>query len=186
MQTTAQIKDISIDFETRKPKISLLLNTNEISDIEELKNENKLNFELKKYKEKRSLDANAYMWVLVSKLQEKLDIPKEDIYKDAIKNIGVYEVIPVKNEAVERFVQAWKHNGLGWICETTTSKLEGFTNVLAFYGSSTYNTKEMSRLIDLIVQECQQLNIETKSKSEIDSLLSQWEAGTNRSSNKCK
>lgn len=185
MQTIAQIKDISIDFETRKPKISLLLNTNEISDIEELKKEKKLNFELKKYREKRSLDANAYMWVLVSKLQEKLDIPKEDIYKDAIKNIGVYEVIPVKNEAVERFIQAWKHNGLGWICETTASKLEGFTNILAYYGSSTYNTKEMSRLIDLIVQECQQLNIETKSKNEIESLLSQWGTGTNRSS-KCK
>lgn len=182
MRTTAQIKDISIDFETRKPKISLLLNTNEISDIEELKNENRLDFELKKHKEKRSLDANAYMWVLVSKLQEKLDIPKEDIYKDAIKNIGVYEVIPVKNEAVEKFIQAWKHNGLGWICETTKSKLEGFTNVLAFYGSSTYNAKEMSRLINLIVQECQQLNIEIKSKSEIDSLLSQWDIGANGNS----
>lgn len=181
MQTTAQIKDISIDFETRKPKISLLLNTNEISNIEELKNENKLNLELKKYREKRSLDANAYMWFLVSKIQEKIEIAKEDIYKDAIKNIGVYEVIPVKNEAVERFIQAWKHNGLGWICETTKSKLEGFTNVLAYYGSSTYNTKEMSRLIELIVQECQQLNIETKSKNEIDSLLNQWETGTNRS-----
>lgn len=181
MQTTGIINDISIDFNTRKPKISLLLDTNEISVIEELKSENKLNLELTKYREKRSLDANAYMWLLISKLQEKLDIPKEEIYKDAIKNIGVYEVIPVKNEAVERFIQAWKHNGLGWICETTKSKLEGFTNVLAYYGSSTYNTKEMSRLIELIVQECNQLNIETKSKNEIDSLLKQWDIGTNRS-----
>lgn len=121
------------------------------------------------------------MWLLISKLQEKLDITKEEIYKDVIKNIGAYEVIPVKNEAVERFTEAWKHNGLGWICETTKSKLEGFTNILAYYGSSTYNTKEMSRLIELIVQECNQLNIETKSKSEIDSLLKQWESGTNRS-----
>lgn len=127
------INDISIDFNTRKPKISLLLDTNEISVVEELKNENKLNVELKKYKKKRSLDANAYMWVLVSKIQEKLNISKEDIYRDAIKNIGVYEVIPVKDEAVERFVEAWKHNGLGWICETTKSKLEGFTNVIAYY-----------------------------------------------------
>ena len=133
MQTTAIITDINIDFNTRKPKISLLLDTNEISIVEELKNENKLNVELKKYKKKRSLDANAYMWVLVSKIQEKLNISKEDIYRDAIKNIGVYEVIPVKDEAVERFVEAWKHNGLGWICETTKSKLEGFTNVIAYY-----------------------------------------------------
>ena len=87
MQTTGQITDINIDFKTRKPKISLLLDTNEINIVEELKNENKLNVELKKYRKKRSLDANAYMWLLISKLQEKLDIPKEEIYKDAIKEL---------------------------------------------------------------------------------------------------
>lgn len=174
MQTTAIITDINIDFNTRKPKISLLLDTNEISVVEELKNENKLNVELKKYKKKRSLDANAYMWVLVSKIQEKLNISKEDIYRDAIKNIGVYEVIPVKDEAVERFVEAWKHNGLGWVCETTKSKLEGFTNVIAYYGSSTYNTKEMSRLVDLIVQECKQLNIETMTPEQLSVLKEEW------------
>lgn len=168
------INDISIDFNTRKPKISLLLDTNEINIVEELKNENKLNVELKKYKKKRSLDANAYMWVLVSKIQEKLNIPKEDIYRDAIKNIGVYEVIPVKDEAVERFIEAWKHNGLGWVCETTKSKLEGFTNVIAYYGSSTYNTKEMSRLVDLIVQECKQLNIETMTPEQLSVLKEEW------------
>ena len=181
MQTTAIITDISLDFKTKKPKISLLLDTNDMNTVEELKNENKLNLELKKHRQKRSLDANAYMWVLISELQEKLNVPKDIIYKDAIKNIGVYEVIPVKNEAVDRFIDAWKHNGLGWVCETTKSKLEGFTNILAYYGSSTYNTTEMSRLIDLIVQECQQIGIETKPKEEIESLLASWESGTNRS-----
>lgn len=174
MISTGIITDINIDFNTRKPKISLLLDTNEINIVEELKNENKLNVELKKYKKKRSLDANAYMWVLVSKIQEKLNIPKEDIYRDAIKNIGVYEVIPVKDEAVERFIEAWKHNGLGWVCETTKSKLEGFTNVIAYYGSSTYNTKEMSRLVDLIVQECKQLNIETMTPEQLSILKEEW------------
>lgn len=173
MQTTGIINDISIDFNTRKPKISLLLDT-DVSIVEELKNENKLNVELKKYRKKRSLDCNAYMWVLISKIQEKLNIAKEDIYRDAIKNIGVYEVIPVKDEAVERFVEAWKRNGLGWICETTKSKLEGFTNVIAYYGSSTYNTKEMSRLVDLIVQECKELNIETMTPEQLSVLKEEW------------
>lgn len=131
-------------------------------------------YEVKEHKEKRSLDANAYMWTLISKLQEKLNVPKEVIYKDAIKNIGPYEVIPVKNEAIDRFIEAWSHNGLGWICETTKSKLEGFTNVIAYYGSSTYTTKEMSRLIDLIIQECQQQDIETKTPEEVESLLESW------------
>ena len=136
-------------------------------------------YEVKEVKKKRSLDSNAYAWVLLGKLQDKLHIPKEDIYRDVIKNIGSYEVIPVKNEAVERFRQAWSKNGIGWLTETTKSKLEGFTNVIAYYGSSTYNTLEMTRLIELIVQECKQLDIETKSEAELDSLLKSW-SGTNR------
>lgn len=175
MQTTGMIDNISIDYISNKPKIILTLeNKNAIKSIEELKDD-KLSIEIKKYRQKRSLDANAYMWVLISKIQEKLDIPKEQIYKDAIRNIGVYEVIPVKNEAVERFVEAWKHNGLGWVCETTQSKLEGFTNVIAYYGSSTYNTKEMSRLIDLIVEEAKGLNIETMPEDELKSLIESWD-----------
>lgn len=131
-------------------------------------------YEIKEYKEKRSLDANGYMWKLIGEISKKLRIEKEEIYRDAIRNIGVYEVIPVKNEAVNRFIEGWCHNGLGWICETTKSKLEGFTNILAYYGSSTYNTKEMSRLIDLIVQECKQLDIETMTPSELSILKEEW------------
>ncbi len=176
MKSVGTIEDISIDYKTQKPKILLVLNEREcISSLEELK-EDKLSVEIKKYRNKRSLDANAYMWVLISKLEEKVNIPKDIIYKDAIRNIGVYEVIPVKNEAVDRFIEAWTKNGLGWVCETTKSKLEGYTNILAYYGSSTYNTAEMSRLIDLIVQECKQLDIETMSKSELDSLIESWDA----------
>lgn len=176
MKSVGIIEDISIDYRTQKPKILITLNEREsLSGLEELK-EDKLSIEIKKYRNKHSLDANAYMWVLISKLEEKVNISKDEIYKDAIRNIGVYEVIPVKNEAVERFIEAWTKNGLGWVCETTKSKLEGYTNVLAYYGSSTYDTAEMSRLIDLIVQECKQLNIETMSKEEFDSLIESWGA----------
>lgn len=132
-------------------------------------------YEVKEVKKRRSLDSNAYAWVLLGKLQDKLHIPKEDIYKSLIKEIGSYEVIPVKNEAVERFRQAWSKNGLGWITETTKSKLEGFTNVIAYYGSSSYNTSEMSRLIELIVQECKQQEIETMTQNELNSLLESWD-----------
>lgn len=174
LKTTGVITEINIDYNTLKPKISLLLDTNNKDVIEELKNENKLNIELKKYNKSRSLDSNAYAWVLLGELQEVLNIPKEEIYKDLIKHIGSYEVVPIRNEAVEKFCSAWSKNGIGWITETTKSKLEGFTNVLAYYGSSVYNSREMSRLIDLIVQECKQLGIETKPKAELDSMLKEW------------
>lgn len=134
MQTTAIITDINIDFNTRKPKISLLLDTNEISVVEELKNENKLNVELKKYRKKRSLDSNAYMWTIAEKIAQKLGITKIEVYRDAIKEVGQCEVLPIKDEAVETFINAWQHNGQGWICETIgKSKLEGYTNITAYY-----------------------------------------------------
>lgn len=131
-------------------------------------------YEIKEHKQKRSLDANAYLWVLISKIQSVLNIPKETIYKDLIKDIGVYEVIPIKNIAVNKFCEAWHKNGLGWITETTKSKLDGYTNVLAYYGSSEYNSKEMARLIDSTIEECRNLDIETKSDEEIKSLVESW------------
>ena len=133
IDTTGIITDLNIDFNTSKPKITILLDTNNKELVEELKNDGKLNIELKKYRKKRSLDSNAYSWVLLGELQNVLNIPKEEIYRDLIRNIGSYEVVPLKNEAVEKFRQAWSKNGLGWITETTKSKLEGFTNVITYY-----------------------------------------------------
>ena len=175
LDTTGTIKDINIDYKTHKAKISLLLDTKQLDVVEELKNEGKLNIGLKKYRKKRSNDANAYAWALLGELQDALNVPKEEIYRDLIKNIGSYEIVPVKNEAVEKFRQAWSKNGLGWITETMKSKLEGFTNVITYYGSSTYDTKEMTRLLDSIIQECKSQNIETKPQAEIDSLLKEWD-----------
>lgn len=178
MNTTGEIKDISIDFQTKKPKITILLNSNEINQVEELKGL-KLNVELKKWIKKRTLDCNAYMWVLIQKIAEKIStedaiVTKEDIYKDAIKEVGAYSIVPIKSEAVEEWVRIWKSNGIGWICETQPSKLEGFTNVMCYHGSSVYNQKEMNRLVNVIVEECRNLGIETKPDEELKSLLEEW------------
>lgn len=177
LDTTGTITDLNIDFDTLKPKITVLLDTKNKELIEELKNDGKLNIELKKYRKKRSNDANAYAWVLLGELQDVLNVPKEEIYRDLIRNIGSYEIVPVKNEAVEKFRQAWSKNGLGWVTETMKSKLEGFTNVVTYYGSSTYDTKEMTRLTELLVEECKQFGIETKPQEEINSLLRSWKNG---------
>lgn len=178
MQTTGKLTDINIDFQTKKPKISILLDSNEISNIEEL-NGLKLNIELKKWSKKRSLDCNAYMWVLIQKIAEKLSlqdtvVTKEEIYRDAIRSIGAYTIVPVKDEGVNEWIRIWQSNGIGWICDTQPSKLEGFTNVMCYHGSSSYNQIEMNRLVNVIVEDCRNLNIETKTKQEIDSLLKEW------------
>lgn len=135
-------------------------------------------YELKEYKRKRSLDANSYCWVLCKKIADALRITKEEVYRKAINEVGKFEILPIKDEAVNTFKIAWSSKGIGWICEVfNKSKLDGYTNVIAYYGSSIYNTKEMSILIDNIVQEAKHLGIETLTPDEIASLKSLWGNG---------
>lgn len=142
---------------------------------DELNAAEKLSIKIGKYKQKRSLDANAYCWVLISRLAEKLNIPKTDIYRAAIREIGGNsDIVCVQDKAVDSLCDGWERNGIGWQTETMPSKIEGCTNVVLYYGSSTYDKAQMSRLINNIVEECRQLGIETKSEAEVDSLLRQW------------
>lgn len=135
------------------------------------------NYEIQRKRKKRSNDANAYFFTLADKLAEKLNIPKTEIYRNYIKEIGgVSETVCVRNEAVEKLCEGWKHNGLGWQTDTIPSKIQGCTNVILYYGSSTYNTEQMSRLINLIVEDCKVQGIETRTPDEIADLLSLWES----------
>ena len=130
---------------------------------------------VKKHREKRSLDANAYFWVLVDRLAEKTRIPKTDIYRRYIREIGGnHEMVCVIDSAVEKLRNGWEHNGLGWQTDTMPSRIPGCTNVILYYGSSTYNTRQMSHLIDMAVQDCQEQNIETLSPEKLAGMMEEW------------
>ena len=132
-------------------------------------------YEINRIRKKRSLDANAYCFVLLDKLSADLQTPKEELYRRYVQEIGgVSETVCVPNKAVDKLVSVWESRGLGWQTDTFPSKLEGCTNVILYYGSSVYDTKQMSRLIDSIVQDCVAIGIETKSEEEINSLLNEW------------
>lgn len=135
--------------------------------------------EFKERRKKRSLDANAYCWVLIGQLASKLRITPLEVYWEAIRAIGGnYYVTPIKNEAVAHYKRIWESHGIGWICkEMGDSKLDGYTNVISYYGSSEYDTRQMSRLIDLIVTECKEQGIETAAPREIALLKEGWENG---------
>ena len=177
MRLSGRIVGANIDFKTNKPTITF--EVNEKSDfkllVDEMRDKDKLSIEVKPYREKRSLDANAYFFVLADKLAEKLNTTKEEIYRHSIREIGgVSEVVCVKNEAVDHLCEGWRKNGIGWQTNTFPSKIEGCTNVVLYYGSSTYDTAQMSRLISNIVQDCQAVGIETRTPEEIANMLSLW------------
>lgn len=131
---------------------------------------------VKEHQKKRSLDANAYAWVLINKIADVLRITPIEIYRQAIQNVsGNYEIIPVKAEAADHFKQIWEAQGLGWPCvDMGKSKLDGYRNLRAYYGSSTFSVPQMQVLIDNLVQDCRALDIEVKSDEEIASLMGAW------------
>lgn len=130
--------------------------------------------EIKKRREKRSLDANGYMWALVEQIAVATGEKKEDVYRHAIRNVGVFADIAIQNKAERAIVKSWSEKGIGWFTESFDSKLRGCRRVRLYFGSSTYNTKEMSRLIDDIVDEARNLHIETKTPNEIKRLKEAW------------
>lgn len=126
--------------------------------------------------EKRSNDANAYYWTLVNKLSAKIGVSPKDIYRTHIKDIGGnYEVVPIREDAVDTWIKNWVKKGLGWVCESIgESKLRGYVNVVCFYGSSTYDKRQMARLIDLCVQDCKEQGIETMTPSEMALMMESY------------
>ena len=133
------------------------------------------NYEIERKRKKRSTDANAYFFTLADKLAERLNIPKTEIYRNYVKEIGgLSETVCVKNEAVEKLCEGWEHNGIGWQTDTMPSKIDGCTNVILYYGSSTYDVAQMQRLTQLCIDDCTIQGIETKTPDELANMLSLW------------
>lgn len=128
---------------------------------------------IKQRRKKRSLDANAYMWALLDKLAVKLRTSSDELYIWFIRQYGVCETRTVVEKAIESAQSRWNRIGKGWFVDDIgpSQTHPGCRNLRFFYGSSIYDTKEMARLIDEVVEECKAQGIETMSKKELDNLI---------------
>lgn len=131
---------------------------------------------IKEHREKRSLDANAYAWVLIHKLAEAMRIKPVEVYRQAIRDIGNnFTPMCVREKDVERFIKSWESNGLGWpVDDLGASQVPGCRNLAAYHGSSTFDTAQMSLLIDGLVQDCKALGIETLTEEKLSLLKEEW------------
>lgn len=133
--------------------------------------------DIKKHNPKRSKDANAMCWSLCTDIGKALIIPKEEVYRKAIKDVGEYEPIPIREDAVETFKARWSSHGTGWFAEVVdNSKLKGYKLVFAYYGSSTYDTAAMSRLIDYLVEDARNMGLPIPATKEQEEMLKSWQA----------
>lgn len=123
----------------------------------------------------RTKDANAMCWSICSLIADAVGTTKEAVYTRAIKDVGEYTPLPIREDAIEAFKQVWSSHGIGWPVEIVDdSKLPGYKLVFAYHGSSVYDTKTMGRLIDYLVDEAKNLGLDTISERERSLLLSEW------------
>ena len=134
------------------------------------------NLEVKEHRKKRSLDANAYAWVLIHKLAAAMHLTPEEVYIQEILNVGDnFTPMCVREKDVERFKKSWRSNGIGWpVKDLGPSQVPGCRNLIAYHGSSTYDTHQMSRLIENLVQDCKALDLETMSEEKLSLLKEGW------------
>ena len=126
-------------------------------------------------KKKRSLDANAYAWVLIDKIASETGLTKTQVYRNAIKEVGGNtEIVCVRSDAVKQLCETWEKHGTGWIAEPFESGDAGYTNVKLMCGSSTFDTHQMSKFIDLLVQDATALEIETMPDYKLNAMMKHW------------
>ena len=184
MDLTGKIHGMTIDITSGKLNLTLQVNEDAkkiVDELKELVSCEKLAVVLKKWRKKRSLDANAYYWVLVSKIAEKLRSSKEEVHNLMLARYGQPEreddgsavVISVleRIDLTKRDDIHVKPIGHG------TVDGKRFTHYLLLRGSHTYDTKEMSILIDGVVSEAREMGIETMSTEELERLLAAWKGG---------
>lgn len=180
MGFVGKLKDINKDFLTNKFNITFSVDASNstIQNLNDIKDE-KLQIDVGKYRQKRSLTANAYLWVLLGKMAEKLNeqletdkYDKDETYIMMLRKYGQYTAVGMVEKAAEKFQKGWKLSEE--IDRTVDESGKTLVTMLCYIGSSNYNSKEMSILIDGVVSECKELGIDTMSDAELDRLKEMW------------
>lgn len=169
MILTGKLIDASVDFVSGVPKITLSVNEKSdlLSGYDELKDFEKLSIEIKPYRKRRSLDQNAYAWVLIGKIADKLRTSKDEVYFEMLKRYGQGGVIKVQPQAEQTILTAFKYYERH---EKLYSETDKYYRIWA--GSSGYNTEEMTVFVDGIISEAQELGIQTLTPNELAEMRS--------------
>lgn len=156
--------------------VSFVTRTHPGELFDRLKGED-VSIEIKKFSPGRSRDANAFCWVLCSEIGRAMTPPlaKEDVYRMAIKAVGVFTPVDVSRWDLQTVQRRWASNGTGWFLEVTGNAEPGKVSVNMYYGSSSYSKDEMRVVLDWLTDQCRNMEIPIPlSKQEEQELLERW------------
>ena len=169
MELIGKIADLNLDFITGKPKLTLQIESISTSELDELKSCEKLSIKIGKYREKRSLNANALCWKLCTEIANVVRSDKDSIYVMMLERYGQSDIVSVLDTVdVSGYFKYYKEFGTGFV------KGKKFIHYKVFKGSSEYDSLEMSILLDGICEEAKAMNIPVLSASELALIKSNW------------
>ena len=178
---TGRLVDLSMGM-NRKQRITVEVNEDFEEKFCKLKDSD-LDIEIKKHRQRRSLDANAYYWVLITKAAKRLRISNNRVHNLMLRRYGapevidgqvVYLVLPDVDEAEERVLESETYHIRPTSQVKTGKDGKQYRTYIMLKGSSEYDTAEMSRLINGIVDECKEMGIETMPPDQLEALLEGW------------
>lgn len=170
MEFKGTLKNQRYDSESRTYDVTFSTS----SPIDHFKLQDKqLTISVKQYRKKRSKDANALLWVCLSEIAEMLRTDKWQVYLEMLKRYGQFQYVTIRNDAVNMFKRSWRE------CEVLNTFAgndgEIYANLLCYFGSSTYDTRQFSILLDGVISEMQEIGLETPTSEEMRRSLEEWE-----------
>lgn len=175
MEFTGEVKGIAPDWNTNQFNITFTINEETvINEVDKLKG-SKLSIKAVKYRQKRSLDANGLLWHCLGEIALSLHADKWDIYLQMLKRYGKYTYICVKPNMVDSVRSQWRESEV--IGEVNINGSEA-VQMLCYFGSSTYNTKEFSVLLEGVISEMQEMGLATPLSQDMKRALEEWERKT--------
>lgn len=172
MECTGKLHSINRDWMTGKVIISFEINEEPTEAINCISQCEKLSIKAVKYKKKRSLDANGMLWACLGEIAQVLHIDKWEVYLQMLKRYGKYTYICVKPSVVEAMKTQWREcEVIGNININGTEAVQ----LLCYFGSSTYNTKEFSVLLDGVVSEMKEMGLQIPATKDMERALELWE-----------
>ena len=158
----------------KAPNDTLKVQARLVALLPELQGKKTFDCIIQEHKEKRSKNANDYSWLLQNEIAKVLNRRIDDIHNEMVLQYGVIETYSIKKEAFESAIRLFDYYEV--LGESSVNDTI-FVHIKAGLGTHTYNTAEMSKFIDGVVQEAKDLDIETKTPQEIAELKSLWENG---------
>ena len=156
-----------------KPCIVFELNKYDLERAKAYNEKDLAGYTIEVVKQKRSNDQNRYMWELISQIADRSGLRPNDIYRHAIREAGTYIDVKLTRDAYESFKKMWADRGIGWWVEIVD---EGFNGMICrcYCGTSGYNSVEMSKLIDWVVDEARWHDIDTETPEQIARRKAEW------------